>query len=73
MAYANLIAGEWVHGDEAAPDVNPSDTADVVGEYDRASRAQVDDAIAAARQAFPSWSRTTPQQRADLLDKVGTE
>ena len=73
MAYANLIAGEWVHGDEAAPDINPSDTGDVVGEYDRASRAQVDDAIAAARQAFPSWSRTTPQQRADLLDKVGTE
>jgi alpha-ketoglutaric semialdehyde dehydrogenase len=73
MAYANLIAGEWVHGEEAAPDINPSDTGDVVGEYDRASRAQVDDAIAAARQAFPSWSRTTPQQRADLLDKVGTE
>jgi aldehyde dehydrogenase (NAD+) len=73
MAYANLIAGEWVHGEEAALDINPSDTGDVVGEYDRASRAQVDDAIAAARQAFPSWSRTTPQQRADLLDKVGTE
>jgi aldehyde dehydrogenase (NAD+) len=73
MAYANLIAGEWVRGDEAAPDINPSDTGDVIGEYDRASRAQVDDAIAAARQAFPAWSRTTPQQRAELLDKVGSE
>jgi len=73
MSYANLIGGEWVHGPDAAPDINPSDTNDVIGEYDRASEAQVNDAIAAARKAFPAWSRTTPQQRADLLDKVGNE
>jgi acyl-CoA reductase-like NAD-dependent aldehyde dehydrogenase len=73
MSYANLIGGEWVHGPEAAPDINPSDTNDIVGEYDRASAEQVRDAIAAARQAFPAWSRTTPQQRADLLDTVGNE
>jgi aldehyde dehydrogenase (NAD+) len=73
MTYANLIAGEWVHGTDAVRDINPSDTGDVVGEYDRASAAQVDDAIEAARKAFSSWSRTTVQQRADLLEKVGVE
>ncbi len=73
MSYANLIGGEWVHGPEVAPDINPSDTNDVVGEYDRASVDQVHDAIAAARQASHAWARTTPQQRADLLDKVGNE
>ena len=73
MTYANLIGGEWVNGAESAPDINPSDTNDVVGEYDRASVAQVRDAIAAARQASHAWARTTPQQRADLLDKVGNE
>ncbi|MBN9511515.1 MAG: aldehyde dehydrogenase family protein [Alphaproteobacteria bacterium] len=73
MTHANLIGGEWIRGNDAVIDVNPSDTADVVGEYDRASAEQVDHALDAARQAFPAWARTTPQVRADLLDKVGTE
>jgi aldehyde dehydrogenase (NAD+) len=73
MTYANLIAGEWVHGTDAVADINPSDTADVVGEYDRASAAQVDDAIEAARRAAPAWARSTVQARADLLEKVGVE
>ena len=73
MSHANLIGGEWVHSGEAAPDINPSDTNDVVGEYDRANAAQVHDAITAARAAAPGWARATPQVRADLLDKVGSE
>ncbi len=73
MSHANLIAGEWVKGQDAVPNINPSDTADVIGDYDRASAAQVEDAIAAARAAAHAWARTTVQQRADLLDKVGTE
>lgn len=73
MTHANLIAGAFVHGSDAIRNINPSDTTDVVGEYDRASAAQVDDAIAAARAAAPAWARTTPQVRADILDKVGTE
>ena len=32
----NFIAGEWVEGD-AQPDVNPSNTDDIVGYYARAS------------------------------------
>ncbi len=73
MSYANLIGGEWVRGTDAVRDINPSDTSDVVGEYERASAAQVDDAIEAARRAAPAWARTTVQQRADLLEKVGIE
>jgi acyl-CoA reductase-like NAD-dependent aldehyde dehydrogenase len=73
MTHANLIAGEWRHGSDPVRNINPSDTTDVVGEYDRASAAQVEDAIAAARAAFPAWARTTPQQRAELLEKVGLE
>jgi acyl-CoA reductase-like NAD-dependent aldehyde dehydrogenase len=73
MAYDNLIAGEWVRGDDVIRNINPSDTNDIIGEYARAGTTQVQDAITAARQAFPSWARTTPQVRADLLDKVGTE
>src|SRR5262252_7086983 len=71
--HQNLIAGEWTAGATAAPNINPSNVADVVGEYARADEAQVRAAIAAARAAFPVWSRGNIQARADILDKVGSE
>jgi len=54
-------------------DVNPSDTNDVVGLYAHASAAQVETAVAAARAAFPAWSRTTPQERHDILLRASSE
>ena len=70
---ANYINGEWRQAPNAAPNLNPSNTADVVGEYGRADEAQVKEAIAAARAAAPAWNRSGIQQRADILDKIGTE
>ena len=69
----NLIAGEWVAGADAARNVNPSDTRDVIGEYAQADAAQAQAAIAAARAAAPAWGLSTPQQRFDVLDAAGTE
>jgi aldehyde dehydrogenase (NAD+) len=69
----NYLAGEWVAGDDASRDVNPSNTDDVVGVYARASAAQVERAVAAARAAFPAWSRTTPQERHDILLRASAE
>jgi len=69
----NLIAGEWVAAANAAPDVNPSNTGDVVGEFPRGSRADADRAIAAAKDAFPAWSRSSPQERHDILKRIGDE
>lgn len=71
--HRNLIAGEWVASDELAENINPSDLDDVVGQYCRATREQTEDAIAAARQALPSWAESTPQVRADILDRAGQE
>ncbi|MCW5611640.1 MAG: aldehyde dehydrogenase family protein [Rubrivivax sp.] len=70
---ANYIAGEWVGGKSSAENVNPSDTRDVIGLYARADAAQTADAIAAAQAAQPKWASFTPQQRADALDRVGSE
>jgi alpha-ketoglutaric semialdehyde dehydrogenase len=72
-AAKNLIAGEWMAAENAAPDLNPSNTDDVVGEFPRGSRADAERAIAAARHAFPAWSRSTPQERHDVLKRVGDE
>ncbi|MDF2780711.1 MAG: aldehyde dehydrogenase [Geminicoccaceae bacterium] len=69
----HLIGGAWVASGEAQDDINPSDLKDVVGSYARADRALTEQAIAAAKAAFPAWSRTTPQQRFDLLDAAGHE
>ena len=71
--FKNLIAGEWVEGASTSKNINPSDTNDVVGEYARASKAQAEQAIAAAKAAFPAWSRTTPQERYEILKKASDE
>jgi aldehyde dehydrogenase (NAD+) len=71
--HGNLINGEWVTGADVNRDVNPSNLQDVVGEYARADAAQAHAAIAAARAAFPAWSRGNRQERADLLDRAGDE
>ena len=69
----NYVAGEWVESASVGRNINPSDTNDVVGEYARADRAQALHAIAAAKAAFPKWSRSTPQERFDALNRVSAE
>ena len=69
----HLIGGAWVEGSDGQDNVNPSDLSDVVGTYGRADRALAEQAIAAAKAAFPAWSRSTPQQRFDILDAAGSE
>ncbi len=71
--FRNLVNGEWVDADRSRSNVNPSDTRDVVGEYAQADAALAAEAIAAASAAAPAWGLSTPQQRFDLLDAVGTE
>ena len=71
--HKNYIGGEWVEGDGVTRNVNPSDTHDVVGVYAQAGAAQLDAAVAAARAAFPAWSRSTPQERHDILLRASTE
>ena len=70
--HKNLIDGEWVGG-EAIPNISPSDTNDVVGEYARASQADALNAIAAAKAAFPAWSRSGIMERHAILRKTSDE
>jgi acyl-CoA reductase-like NAD-dependent aldehyde dehydrogenase len=72
-AAGNFIAGEWLEASEAAEDINPSNTADVVGLFSRADAKAAGRAIVAAREAFPAWSRSGIQQRHDILKHIGDE
>ena len=51
--FRNYIAGEWIAGTSVTVNRNPSDLADVVGEYAQADAAQARDAIAAAKAGVP--------------------
>ncbi len=70
--HQNLIAGEWVGGDGVA-NINPSDTNDVVGAYARATAEDTKAAIAAAKAAFPAWSRSGILERHAILRKTADE
>jgi len=69
----NFVAGDWIDGAGVSRNVNPSNTNDVIGEYARADSAQAVAAIAAAKAAFPAWSRSTPQARFDALNAISIE
>ncbi len=72
MTFNNLIAGEWVGGN-ATENRNPSDTNDVVGLYAQGTPDDMRAAIAAAKAAFPAWSRSGILERHAILKKTSDE
>src|SRR3954453_1397040 len=69
----HLINGEKLGGDSAAGEsVNPSNLDDVVARYPKGGAAEVDEAVKAARAAFPAWSEASPEVRSDVLDRAGS-
>ena len=68
--YRLFIDGEWVEPAGGRYDVINPATEAVVGRAPEASRQQVYDAAAAARAAFPAWSATKPEQRAEILHRA---
>lgn len=73
VIHQNFIAGHWSAADAGAPNINPSDINDVVGEYARATKAEAEAAIKAAKAAFLAYSRSTPQVRYEALKKISDE
>ena len=69
-SYRLFVDGEWRDGgDGSYPIVNPA-TEQVVGHAPEATAADVEAAVAGAREAFESWSRTTPTHRAEVLNRI---
>ncbi len=64
----NFIDGETVDpADGATEEVRNPATGVVIAEAPVSSAEDVDRAVAAARRAFQSWSRTTPRERSERL------
>ncbi len=64
----NLIGGKWVSGGGGEfTDINPADRADVIARGRAASKADVESAVEAARDAFESWRLTPAPKRAEII------
>jgi acyl-CoA reductase-like NAD-dependent aldehyde dehydrogenase len=68
--YPLWIGGDRVDGSHGTYDVINPATEEVVGLAPEASADDARHAAAAAADAFPSWSQTTPEERARLLDRA---
>jgi phenylacetaldehyde dehydrogenase len=69
--YKLLVGKDWVAGSGGTYEVVNPATEEVVAEAPEATAADAFAAATAARQALDSWSRTSPQERAALLQAVG--
>ena len=71
MPLGNFIGGRFVPPHSAAyiDDINPA-TEEVIAAIPDSDGQDIDDAVAAAREAFPSWSRTPAAERSRLLLKL---
>ncbi|MGB5949676.1 MAG: aldehyde dehydrogenase family protein [Parvibaculum sp.] len=64
-----LIGGKLVAGDQTMDVINPA-TEEVLAKCPRASKAQLDQAVAAAKAAFPAWSATPIAERKKALNAI---
>ena len=68
----HFIGGKQISAPGALESTNPSNTNEIIAKFPDGSAEDVNNAVDAARSAFPGWSGATPEVRADLLDKVGS-
>jgi acyl-CoA reductase-like NAD-dependent aldehyde dehydrogenase len=68
--YSLLINGKLVPGAHTMPVINPA-TEEVIAECPRGSVAQLNEAVAAAKAAFPTWSATPIEHRRAAVKKAG--
>ncbi|MBD2148208.1 L-glutamate gamma-semialdehyde dehydrogenase [Sphaerospermopsis sp. FACHB-1194] len=68
--YLPLINGEFVNTTTFVDSLNPSNFGEVVGKVGLISVEQAEEAMKAAKAAFPGWKKTPVKQRADILRKA---
>jgi 1-pyrroline-5-carboxylate dehydrogenase len=69
--YDLVIGGKRSRTAEKIKSLNPARPSEVVGVHQKASRDHVEPAMQAALKAFDSWSRTSVEERASVVFRVG--
>ncbi|HUL55336.1 MAG TPA: proline dehydrogenase family protein [Opitutaceae bacterium] len=65
-----VIGGRRIADREYVPSVNPARPAQIIGHWAKATRADADAAVAAARAAFPAWRATPAEARSAILERA---
>ena len=70
--YKNFINGKWVksHSGETFPNINPANTDDVIGVFQKSDARDVNDAISAAADAYKKWRLVPAPKRGEILYRV---
>jgi 1-pyrroline-5-carboxylate dehydrogenase len=69
--YDLIIGGKRVKTADKIKSLNPAKPSQIVGIHQKAGKDQVEPAMNAALKAFESWSRTSVEERASLVFRVG--
>lgn len=69
MQILNFVDGAFQNTPQVLENVTPS-TGEVFGTIPRSGAAEVDQAMAAAKRAFPAWSKTPVAERAACLERL---
>ncbi len=71
--YKNFIAGKWVGAKtgQTFENRNPADPKDLIGIFPASGPKDVDEAVGAAKKAFPDWRLVPPPKRGEILLRVG--
>ncbi|MGZ4280677.1 MAG: aldehyde dehydrogenase family protein [Gaiellaceae bacterium] len=67
--YGHYIGGKWLEATETYTTIAPS-TEEPLAEVGQGTAADVDAAVAAAREAFPVWGALRPAERAKYLFRI---
>ncbi len=71
QTYPLIIGGEERSGAKTFEARSPADRDVILGRFAAGTKADVDDAVAAARAAYPAWSRRPWQERVAILRRAG--
>jgi malonate-semialdehyde dehydrogenase (acetylating)/methylmalonate-semialdehyde dehydrogenase len=66
----NYIGGEWVESKGEIVDVVNPANGKTIAKVPVSTKEEIDSAVAAAKEAFPDWRRTTPLARSRLLFRL---
>lgn len=69
-SYRPYINGQWIETLDSIESVNPSKPEEIIGQIRLAGMGEAEQAIAAAKAAFPAWKNTSVTERANLLRRV---
>src|SRR5271167_3038478 len=68
----NFIDGEWVGATKTIKNINPA-TGESLGDVVVSGTKEAEQAIAAAKRAFPAWRRTPAPRRGEILVRAAVE